>query len=158
MKIRAGCFYVVPLYRIRAEPLVKSIVKILPNGIFYSKLVPMAVAFQGTCQGLAGQGSPGAVLMPTLFGCILLCTNLCILCHLRILHKFVYLCTLAADSAAHTKRQMGNKPWSNFCLTSAAVEPLVHRSPARLVTVRGTAVYWVFGVSMDVISGIGNHN
>lgn len=34
MEIRAGCFYVVPLHRIRAEPLVKSIVKILPNGIF----------------------------------------------------------------------------------------------------------------------------
>lgn len=140
MEIRAGCFYVVPLYRICAEPLVKSIVKILPNGIFNSKLVPMAVAFQGTCQGPAGQGSPGAVLMPTLFGYILFCTNLCILCHLRILHKFVYLCTFAANSAARTKRQLGNKPWSNFCLASAAVEPLVHTSPARLVMVRGTAV------------------
>lgn len=118
----------------------------------------MAVAFQGTCQGLVGQGFPGAVSMPTLFGYILFCTNLSILCHLRILHKCVYLCTFAADSAARTKRQMGNKPWSNFCLASAAVEPLVHTSPGRLVTVRGTAAYWVFGVSMDVISGIGNHN
>ena len=96
--------------------------------------------------------------MPALFGYVLFCTNLCALYNSCILHRLVYLCASAADSAAHTEYRMGNKPWSNFCIAPAAFEPLVHTSPARPVTVRGTVAYWVFGVSKDIVGGVGNRN
>lgn len=63
-------------------------------------------------------------------------------------------------SQKHSSHQvsMGNKPWSNFCVAPAAFEPLAHTSPARLVTVGGTATRWAFGVSKDVVSRAGNRN
>lgn len=52
---------------------------------------------------------------------------------------------------------MGHRPWSNFGVAPTAFEPPAQTSPARLVTVRGAVMYWVFGVSKDV-SGVGNRN